>query len=567
MIPPLEPLMTDNTSRKTFVRTGEPIGLIGGDDGRCRREGDALVVLPDERWGNPVFADACLSECDFHVHARLTLDQFAGTGASVLLGGHYHYSHSRPEGNCSFRISLDEDIDPASKTLAKAMRIVHGMANPLKKHWSLTENRPARYVAGASLDFFRPGAPFDIDLIRRDGELTFGINGREVFRISLRDDTSGISPGRCGDTGWPVCFGFLPGHAPLRIHAFWAEGRFTEPERPSSDVWHLNTGGYTHYRIPSLCMTPGGRLLAFTEARFSRLSRSWEWEYALVKDEVHCLMKHSDDGGQTWSAPQVVIDRGTSYEARDPGPVFDMETGELFLITGQGPWLISSRDEGRTWSEPRSLASAAPGAFENFRPGVGNCALQLRHGPHRGRLLLALSVYPGAVCLVYSDDHGRTWRPGVLSAYNRVSEPTLVECSDGRVILSPRLMSSAPGRLFMISHDGGETIAETRFETAIPIPGQGELVAVDLPDLAGAATRRALVFCGAAEGKTRLTLLASLDDGRTWPVARVLDDGHAANLALAALPGGQVGVLYESDKYLRQRFLRVDLAGLIDHSS
>ncbi|MCA1809943.1 MAG: glycoside hydrolase [Lentisphaerae bacterium] len=555
---------TEKTGRKIFIQAGQPVGLIGGDDGRMRQEGDTLVVLPDERWGNPVYADSCLDECDFHIHARLTLDQLAGSGASVLLGGHYHYSHSRPEGNCTFRIVLDEDTAPANKqSLDKPMYIVHGMANPLKRHWSLEANRSAKQVVGKSLDFIRPGEPFTIDIFRRGTELTFEINGRVAFSISLSDGASGISPGRCGDTGWPISVGFLPGHAPLRIHEFWAEGCFTGPARATSDVWYLNTGGYTHYRIPSLCMTSGGRLLAFTEARLSRLSRGWEWEYALVKDEVHCLMKHSDDQGRTWSEPQVVIERGTSYEARDPGPVLDRDTGEIFLITGKAPWLISSRDDGRTWSDPRSLAAAAPGKFQDFRPGVGNCAIQLRHGPQRGRLLLALYI-SNAVCLIYSDDHGRTWQPGALSAYNRASEPTLVECSDGRVILSPRLMSSAPGRLFMISHDGGETIAETRFESAIPIPGQGELVAVDLAGAGATEARRALVFCGSAEDKTRLTLIASLDDGRTWPIKKELDDGPCANLALVALPEGQVGILYETDKYLRQRFMRVDLSALLD---
>ncbi len=559
--------MTNTGNCKVFVQAGEPVGLIGGGEGRIQREGGALVVLPDERWGNPVFADACLDERDFHVHARLTLGQLAGSGASVLLGGHYHYSHSRPEGNCTFRISLDEDIIPARKSYDKPMHIVYGMANPLKKHWSLTENQPAKHVAGASLDFFRPGEPFTIDLIRRGGELTFEINGREVFHISLDDDASGITPGRAGDTGWPVCFGFLPGHAQLQIHEFWAEGSFTGPELPTSDVWRLNTGGYTHYRIPSACLTPGGRLLAFTEARRTRLSRGWEWEYALVKDEVHCLMKHSDDNGKTWSAPQVVIERGTSYEPRDPGPVFDSDTGEIFLFTRGGPWLVSSRDEGRTWSEPRSLAGVAAGDFKDFSSGAGNCAIQLSKGRFRGRLLVALSTR-NSIGLIFSDDHGSTWKSGALAAFSRSSEPTIVELSDGRVLVSPRVDNgSLHQRLFMISDDGGSSFAETRFEPGIPIPGQGELVAVDLPGTDEEASLRAIVFCGAAEIKTRLTLIVSLDDGQTWPISRIIDDGPAANLTLVALPGGHVGVLYESDKYLRQRFMRVDLAPLIDEQT
>ena len=53
------------------------------------------MVLPDERWGNPGFGVASLDDCDFHVHARFTNERLIGTGFLILLGGHYHYVHSR----------------------------------------------------------------------------------------------------------------------------------------------------------------------------------------------------------------------------------------------------------------------------------------------------------------------------------------------------------------------------------------------------------------------------------------------------------------------------------------
>ncbi len=554
--------MIAKDSRKIFVQSGVPVGMLGGSD-RCRREGDALVLLPDERWGNPQFGNACLEEYDFHIHARMTLDHLVGSGASVLLGGHYHYSHSRPEGNCTFRICLDEDIAPARKSLDKPMHILYGMANPLKRHWNLSENLPAKQVVGKSRDFFTPGVPFVIDLFRRGEDLTCVIDGRDVFCVSLRDDASGISPDRSGDTGWPVSVGFMPGHAPLRIHDFWAEGRSPTPFFPTTDPWLFNSGGYSHYRIPSLCQIPGGRLLAFTEARRARLSRAWEWDYALVKDEVHCVMKSSDDGGRTWSEQTSLFDRGTTYEARDPSALLDRETGELFLFTRGGPWVISSRDQGRTWSAPRSLASAAPGGFKNLTPGTANSAIQLRHGPFPGRLIAAL-YGENMISVIISDDHGRTWQPGAMSVIANASEPTVMELADGRVIVSPRMMDgNTYGRLFLISHDGGSSFAETRYEPAIPIPGQGELLAVDWLDQTAAGEIRPLVFCGTAANKTRLTLYVSLNDGKTWPISQIIDDGSAANLALVALPSGEVGVLYERDKYRRLSFQRVDLDALI----
>ena len=557
--------MNDQAGRKVFVRAGEAIGIIGGADGRYRREGDALLVLPDERWGNPVSADACLDEADFHIHARLTLDRLVGTGASVLLGGHYHYSHSRPEGNLAFRVSLDTDRYPARKSCDKQMQIDYGITHP-RQSWFLADDTQKMHLAGKSLDYFRPGEPFAADIYRRGDTLTFEINDREVFRASLADESC-IPPGRCGDGGWPISFGFLPGRGTIRIHEFWAEGSFPGPAFPATDAWHFNYAGYTHYRIPALCQTASGGLLAIVEARRSRLSRTWEWEYALVKDEVNCLVKRSGDNGRTWSEQSTVIDLGVSYEARDPSPLLDRETGEIFVFTRGGPWMVSSRDEGRTWSEPRSLAGAAPGEFKNFTPGVANCAIQLHHGAFPNRLLLAMSPQ-SAIGLILSDDHGKTWRPGALAAFSGACEPTVVELSDGRVIVSPRIGPrigpQPPGRLFMVSRDGGKSFAETRYEPAIPIPGQGELLACEPTNAPAKKGVRPIVFCGAAENKTRLTLMVSLDDCGTWPISRVIDDGSAANLALVALPGEEVGVLYERDKYRRLSFQRVDLARLIN---
>ena len=116
----------------------------------------------------------------------------------------------------------------------------------------------------------------------------------------------------------------------------------------------------------------------------------------------------------------------------------------------------------------------------------------------------------------------------------------------------------------MVSRDGGESFAETRYEPAIPIPGQGELLACEPTNAPAKKGVRPIVFCGAAENKTRLTLMVSLDDCGTWPISRVIDDGSAANQALVALPGEEVGVLYERDKYRRLSFQRVDLARLIN---
>jgi sialidase-1 len=42
-----------------------------------------------------------------------------------------------------------------------------------------------------------------------------------------------------------------------------------------------------------------------------------------------------------------------------------------------------------------------------------------------------------------------------------------------------------------------------------------------------------------------MTVRLSRDDGATWPVSKVIHEGPSAYSCLAALPDGEVGLLYE----------------------
>ena len=50
------------------------------------------------------------------------------------------------------------------------------------------------------------------------------------------------------------------------------------------------------------------------------------------------------------------------------------------------------------------------------------------------------------------------------------------------------------------------------------------------------------------EGRNNLTIRLSEDEGKSWPVARVLQRGPSAYSDLALLPDGRVACLYETGK-------------------
>jgi len=51
-----------------------------------------------------------------------------------------------------------------------------------------------------------------------------------------------------------------------------------------------------------------------------------------------------------------------------------------------------------------------------------------------------------------------------------------------------------------------------------------------------------------AERRENMTVRASLDGGRTWPSRRTLHAGPSAYSCLAALPDGDMAIVYEAGK-------------------
>lgn len=73
----------------------------------------------------------------------------------------------------------------------------------------------------------------------------------------------------------------------------------------------------------------------------------------------------SNDGGLTWSAPQSIVRRGDVHLC-EPGAIRSPDGKEIAVLLRENSrrknsFVIFSRDEGRTWSEPRELPGALTG--------------------------------------------------------------------------------------------------------------------------------------------------------------------------------------------------------------
>ena len=324
-----------------------------------------------------------------------------------------------------------------------------------------------------------------------------------------------------------------------------------------TDVYVSGRDGCHTYRIPALLVTPKGTVLAFCEGR--RLSQS-------DHGDIDLMLKRSTDGGRTWSAQQVVYEEGGGAKITigNPCPVADEHTGTIWLgfcRDNRDMLVTSSTDDGLTWAKPRDITADVkkPGwGWVATGPGVG---IQLRLGPHKGRLVIPCDHMYGHdhtryhSHVIYSDDHGATWHVG-RETDNGSDECQVIERSDATLLLNMRRARSVhqPCRLIATSKDGGVTWGQSSFDKALIDPRcQGSLVRYKPSD----SGDRLILHANAGHRTQRIALTVRLseDEGRTWTASRVVFPGPSAYSCLAVLPDGTIGCLFEGGPHHRREKL------------
>jgi sialidase-1 len=356
----------------------------------------------------------------------------------------------------------------------------------------------------------------------------------------------------------------------------------------TQNLFEARQNGYWIYRIPGLAVTKNNVVLATTEAR---PGVGGDYDFNDV------LMRRSTDAGRSFGPVIKLVDHATYGDGPASNFVMipDRESGRVaavFCHDYARVFALHSDNDGASFSGPVEITPVV----EQFRsdypwrvcatgPGHG---LQLRNGrmivpvwlsdgsgsemgKHRGHR-------PSIVASIHSDDHGKTWQRGdivcrhgdVVDGVTLVnpSETVAVELKDGRVMFNMRSESKIHRRLVAASPDGSSNWSLRGFDDALLEPVcMASLLRLDWP--AGDQSGR-LVFANPdtldqtmstwALDRKRLAVKMSLDDGRTWPVSRVLEEGPAGYSDLARLADGTILCLYECGMFASMcdsRYLRL----------
>ncbi|HEO69685.1 MAG TPA: exo-alpha-sialidase [Candidatus Hydrogenedentes bacterium] len=316
-------------------------------------------------------------------------------------------------------------------------------------------------------------------------------------------------------------------------------------------VYARGEGGYHTYRIPALLVTQRGALLAFCEGR-----RTSSRDHG----DIDLLLKRSVDCGETFGAAQVVWQEEGAVTIGNPCPVQDASNGRIWLgfcRDNDRVFVTYSDDDGETWAGPREITQNVKADDWSWYATGPVHGIQISSG----RLLMPCDHrYKGSddkySHVIYSDDHGATWRRGGELAVH-TDECTAVELVDGRVYLNMRSYADKNRRALAYSDDGGETWSDVKLDEALIEPVCQASVQ-RMPDVKRDGKTRLLFSNPASTERVQMTVRLSYDEGGTWTDGKVLHHGPSAYSDLGVLPDGTILCLYECG--LENRYETITLA-------
>lgn len=332
-------------------------------------------------------------------------------------------------------------------------------------------------------------------------------------------------------------------------------------------------------------------------------------------------LRRSQDGGKSWGK---IINVPMTHS--DSNMIVDENTGDIMSVRmwDDRDRVFRSTDNGKTWKEqPITVklnerikrlektgaktrgTKADPDNADTYflHANASEAGVTLRHGGHKGRLLVSATFRPHAKehpsdrdpadaiysCAIYSDDGGSTWQVSEFFPEGYTEEAALAELRDGRIYYNSRshcgyydksrarqLRSDETMRREAWSNDGGESWKNLDISEVLPDGGgynrgygmKGGLTRLPVK------SRDVLIFSNADTGggdRKKMTVWASFDGGQTWPMKRLVYAPPSAYSSMVAgrpdtASEGQIFLLFEGGpdgRYSAMRVARFNLSWIL----
>ncbi len=362
--------------------------------------------------------------------------------------------------------------------------------------------------------------------------------------------------------------GFLLAVASVVVLPLCSEGASEDyPLDKAVTVFSAGEGNpYASIRIPALITIDKGKLMAFAEGRYSNADQG----------QNDIIMSYSVNGGKTWSKTKVIA-KANGATFNNPCPVYDAASKTITVVFQRYPegvherdanipegwedkrcirnFMIQSKNGGTSWSKPVDITSTTkrPTGVTIMASGP-NAGVQLTTGPHKGRLLIPMNEGPfgqWTISSIYSDDAGKSWKIGQATnnMTGQVNETSIAELDNGGVVMVARRWGNANCKRIVWSEDGGETWGTVEEARDLFCDNtQNSLLSYSLASEPQYGSKSRLLFSGASASRRIDGQVAlSYDNGKTWPVKKILGKGGFAYSSLAMVQPGVVGVLYEEN--------------------
>lgn len=266
--------------------------------------------------------------------------------------------------------------------------------------------------------------------------------------------------------------------------------------------------------------------------------------------ENYVLLVNSEDEGQTWSKPLVVIDPPGNVRAFDPVLWID-PLQRLWWFWAQSDGLFDGRagvwgitlesQDAKSWSAPRRLCD---GIMMN-KPIVlasGEWMLPVAVWGHKPVVHPAVDPEARTPHVVVSADGGQTWeRRGGVEIENRsFDEHMIIERHDNSLWLLTRLRegigeSTSDDKGYTWSPGRKTTLTQPDSRFFIRRLNSGNLLLVKHHDTLK---------------RSHLTAFLSTDDGQSWQGGLLLDERAGVSYPDGAqVQDGRIFIIYDRDRY------------------